>query len=250
MKMLNDKVAVVTGAGSGIGRSIAIDYAQQGAKVVVSDINEQGGMDTVKAILAVGGTACFQYANVAKLEDNLALVERAVVEYGRLDIACNNAGVSHDLHQTGDISVDSWQFVMDVNLTGVFYGMKTQIEQMRKNGGGSIVNIGSVLSQRGFQGAGAYVAAKHAVVGLTKNAALDHAAENIRVNCVAPAYVNTPLVTAALNDEQVEGLKALHAMGRLGEEQEIANLVSFVSSDKASFVTGEYYAADGGYLIR
>lgn len=213
MKMLNDKVAVVTGAGSGIGRSIAIDYAQQGAKIVVSDINEQGGMDTVNHIVAFGGTACFQYANVASLEDNLALVERAVAEYGHLDIACNNAGVSHELHQTGDISVESWKFVMDVNLTGVFYGMKAQIEQMRKSGGGSIVNIGSVLSQRGFQGAGAYVATKHAVVGLTKNAALDHAAEGIRVNCVGPAYVNTPLVTAALNEQQVEGLKSASCDG-------------------------------------
>lgn len=250
MKTLQDKVAVVTGAGSGIGRSIAIDYANNGAKVVVSDINEQGGQETVDQIVALGGTACFQYANVAHMEDHIALVERAVSEYGRLDIACNNAGVSHELHATGDITVDSWKFVMDVNLSGVFYGMKAQIEQMRKNGGGSIVNIGSVLSQRGFAGAGAYVASKHAVIGLTKNAALDHAGENIRVNCVGPAYVNTPLVTAALNDEQVEGLKALHAVGRLGEEQEIADVVTFVSSDKASFVTGNYYAADGGYLIR
>lgn len=250
MKALKDKVAVVTGAGSGIGRSIAIDYANNGAKVVVSDINEQGGQETVDQIIALGGSACFQYANVAKIEDHIALTERAVSEYGRLDIACNNAGVSHELQQTGDISIESWQFVLDVNLSGVFYGMKTQIEQMRKNGGGSIVNIGSVLSQRGFLGAGAYVASKHAVIGLTKNAALDHANDNIRVNCVGPAYVNTPLVTAALNDEQVEGLKALHAVGRLGEEQEIADVVTFVSSDKASFVTGNYYAADGGYLIR
>ena len=250
MKPLQDKVAIVTGAGSGIGEAIAIRFASAGAKVVVSDIDEAHGTAVTDKIRAAGGEAIFVRTDVALETDNEALVQAAVGKYGRLDIAINNAGIGGPLSPAGSYPTDGWHKVIGINLTGAFYGMRSQITQMLKNGGGAIVNIASILGQVGFRGAPAYVAAKHGLVGLTKSAALDHATDNIRINAIGPAFINTPLLTNNLSAEMLAGLAALHPMGRIGEPNEVAELALWMSSDAASFVTGSYYAVDGGYLAQ
>jgi len=248
MKMLKDKVAIVTGGGSGIGRAVAISYAKEGAKVVVSDIDDQGGKATVDMILNDGGEAIYVHANVASAADNEALVKKAVDAYGALHIACNNAGIGGPAFLTGEYPLDGWDKVIGINLTGVFYGMRYQIPEMLKAGGGSIVNIASILGQVGFATASAYVAAKHGVVGLSKNAAIEYGDKGIRVNSVGPAFIKTPLLEKNLTPEVMDFLVTKHPIGRMGEAQEVAELVLWLSSDKASFVTGSYYAVDGGYL--
>jgi NAD(P)-dependent dehydrogenase (short-subunit alcohol dehydrogenase family) len=252
MKHLSNKVAVVTGAGSGIGRACAEFYARDGARVVVSDINEAGSQETVSLIEAAGGDATFIPADVTNPADCEALVSRTLETYGRLDAACNNAGVGGEQAPTADYSVEDWQQVLDVNLSGVFYCMKYQIPAMlQSDGGGAIVNMASILGKVAFANSPAYVAAKHGVVGLTKNAAIEYATQNIRVNAVGPAFIKTPLIEALEEDEDTMGLLlSLHPMGRLGTSDEVAELVVWLSSDRASFVTGAYYAVDGGYLAR
>jgi len=248
MKMLKDKVAIVTGGGSGIGRAVAISYAKEGAKVVVSDIDDQVGKATVDMILNDGGEAIYVHANVASAADNEALVKKAVDAYGALHIACNNAGIGGPAFLTGEYPLDGWDKVIAINLTGVFLGMRYQIPEMLKAGGGSIVNIASILGQVGFATASAYVAAKHGVVGLSKNAAIEYGDKGIRVNSVGPAFIKTPLLEKNLTPEVMDFLATKHPIGRMGEAQEVAELVLWLSSDKASFVTGSYYAVDGGYL--
>jgi NAD(P)-dependent dehydrogenase (short-subunit alcohol dehydrogenase family) len=249
MKSLENKVAIITGAGSGIGRAAAILYAKEGAKVVVSDIHVENGNAVVKEITEKGGTAVFFKADTAKAADNEALVDMAIKTYGGLDIAVNNAGIGGPLSMTADYPLDGWQRVIDINLTGVFYGMRYQIKAMEKNGG-SIVNIASILGNTGTRNSPAYVAAKHGVVGLTKAAALEYAPQNIRINSVGPAYIKTPLVMNALDPAILEMLKTLHPVGRLGESEEVAELILWLGSDKSSFVTGSYYAIDGGYMAQ
>lgn len=250
MKILEGKVAIVTGAGSGIGRAIAIKYAEEGAKVVVSDLNEKGGAETVSIIKQHGGEAFFIAADTASAESNEALVHETVKKYGAIHIACNNAGIGGVLAPTADYPLDSWQKVIDINLSGVFYGMKYQIPEMLKASGGSIVNIASILGQVGSKFSPAYVAAKHGVVGLTKTSALEYADQHIRINSVGPGYIMTPLLTNTLTDEQLKPVAGLHPIGRLGQPEEVAELVLWLSSDKASFVTGAYFAVDGGYLAQ
>lgn len=248
MKTLKDKVAIVTGGGSGIGRAVALSYAREGAKVVVSDIDDAGGKATVDMILKEGGEAMYVHANVASAEDNEMLVKKAVDAYRALHIACNNAGIGGPAFLTGEYPLDGWANVIGINLTGVFYGMRYQIPEMLKAGGGSIVNIASILGQVGFATASAYVAAKHGVVGLSKNAAIEYADKGIRVNSVGPAFIKTPLLEKHLTKDAMDFLTTKHPIGRMGESEEVAELVLWLSSDKASFVTGSYYAVDGGYL--
>jgi NAD(P)-dependent dehydrogenase (short-subunit alcohol dehydrogenase family) len=243
--LLKDKAAVVTGAGSGIGRAIAEVLAKAGARVVVSDIDEKGGRETVRRI---GGAASFFRADTSRPADNEALVAEAVKRHGALHVAVNNAGVGGPIAPTGEYPLDGWDKVIAINLSGVFYGMRYQIPAMKKAGGGAIVNIASILGQVGFRGSPAYVAAKHGVVGLTKTAALDHAADKVRVNAIGPAFIKTPLIEKSLDEAARAGLVALHPMGRLGEASEVAELALWLCSEKASFVTGAYYAVDGGYL--
>lgn len=249
MKTLQDKVAIITGSGSGIGRAAALLYAREGAKVVVSDINEENGNAVVKEIIAEGGEAFFIAADTSQPEDNKALVEGTIKKYGRLDIAVNNAGIGGPLSVTGEYPIDGWQKVIGINLSGVFYGMRYQIPAMEKEGG-SIVNIASILGNVGTRLSPAYVAAKHGVVGLTKAAALEYADKKIRVNSVGPAYIKTPLIMNTLDEATRDGLVGLHPIGRLGESEEVAELILWLGSDKASFVTGSYYPIDGGYLAQ
>ncbi|MCB9225688.1 MAG: SDR family oxidoreductase [Chitinophagales bacterium] len=246
-KRLENKVAIVTGAGSGIGRAVAISYANEGAKVVVSDISEKGGNETVKLIKNNGGTASFFKANVASATDSENLVNFALKEYGKLDIAFNNAGIAGEQNFTGDYSLDGWKKVIDINLNGVFYGCKYQLKAMEKNGGGVIVNMASIHGAVAAIQSSAYTTTKHAVVGLTKNIAAEYATKNIRCNAVGPGYINTPLLENNLSTEMLEALKQKHPMGRLGTAEEVADLVLFLSSDQSSFITGSYHLVDGGY---
>lgn len=250
MKMLKNKVALVTGAGSGIGKSIALLYAENGAKVVCSDIDEQGGNETVQEIQNKNGNAVFIKADVSSAQDSENLVNESVNKYGQLNIACNNAGIGGPNAPIGEYPVKGWDKVIRINLNGVFYGMRYQIPAMLKNGGGVIVNIASILGKVGFEGSSAYVAAKHGVVGLTQNAALEYSKQGIRANTVAPGFIKTPLLEENLSQDQMQQIASLHPIGRLGTSEEVAELVLWLSSDKASFASGGYYALDGGYLDR
>lgn len=249
MKLLEGKVAIITGAGSGIGKAAAELFAKEGAKVVVSDINEANGKSAVDEITKNGGEAFFIKADSSKPEDNEALVKQTVEKYGALDIAVNNAGIGGPLAMTGEYPIDGWQKVIGINLSGVFYGLRYQIPAMLEKGG-SIVNIASILGSAGTKLSPAYVAAKHGVLGLTKAAALEYADKNIRINSVGPGYIKTPLVMNSLDKNALDALVGLHPMGRLGESEEIAELILWLASPKSSFVTGSYYPADGGYLAQ
>ena len=248
--MLEKKVAIVTGGGSGIGKAIALLYASEGAKIVVSDVNEKGGNETVAAIKAKGGEALFVKADTSKPDDSKNVVEQAVKQFGGLHIAVNNAGIGGPLKPTGEYPIDGWDKVISINLSGVFYGLRYQIPAMLASGGGSIVNIASILGKVGTPGSPAYVAAKHGVIGLTEASALEYAKQNIRINAVGPGYIVTPLLTNILNADAMKALEGMHPMGRLGTAEEVAELVLWLNSDKASFVTGSYYNVDGGYLAQ
>lgn len=247
--LLKGKTALVTGAGAGIGRAIALTYAVEGANVVVSDINDEWGRETVALIEGNGGRAIYQRADTSRPEDHDTLIAAAKRAFGRLDVACNNAGISGEFTPAAETTDEQWKRVIDINLSGVFYGVRAQIRAMLETGGGSIVNISSIAGQIGIEGITPYTAAKHGVVGLTKTVAWEYGKQGIRINAVGPAFINTTLVQNVPPDVR-EQLKAMHALGRLGETQEVADLVAWLSSDKASFITGNYYAADGGYLAR
>lgn len=249
MKNLEKKVAMVTGASSGIGRAIAILYALEGAKVVVSDIDEKGGNDTLALIKNNGGDAIFIKADTSSAAENKTLVEQTVQHFGGLHIAVNNAGIAGPLSTVAEYPLDGWNRVIGINLSGVFYGMHYQIPAMISSGGGSIVNMASILGKVGTKGSPAYVAAKHGVIGLTEAAALEYAESGIRINAIGPGYIKTPLLNI-LDDSTLNLLKGLHPMGRLGEPEEVAELALWLNSDKASFVTGSYYNIDGGYLAQ
>jgi NAD(P)-dependent dehydrogenase (short-subunit alcohol dehydrogenase family) len=250
MGSLSGKVALVTGAGSGIGRSVAVTYSREGAKVIVSDVDEEGGNETVSLITANGGIAKFIKADVSHPEDNRMLVEESVRAYGTLDIACNNAGIAGPIAPTGEYPIEGWNKVIGVNLSGVFYGMHYQIQAMLKKGGGAIVNMASILGAVGAANSPAYVAAKHGVVGLTKTSAIEYAQQNIRVNAVGPGYIMTPMLSNNLSDDMLKFIETLHPIKRLGKPEEVAELVLFLSSDQSSFITGAYYPVDGGYLAQ
>jgi len=250
MKDLQDKVAIVTGGGSGIGRAVSLSYAAEGAKVLVADLDEKGGQKTVDEIKAAKGEAFFVKADTSKPEDNEKLVNEAVSKYGALHIACNNAGIGGPSMPTGEYTIEGWDKVIAINLSGVFYGMRYQLPAMVEAGEGVIVNMASILGQVGFRNSVAYVAAKHGVVGLTQNAAIEYASQNIRINAVGPGFIATPLIEKNMSVDARKGLEALHPIGRLGKAEEVAELVLWLSSSKASFVTGSYYNIDGGYLAQ
>ncbi len=245
------KVALVTGGASGIGKSTALLYASGGAAVLISDMDQKGGEAVAADIRKNGGKAAFAATDVSNPADCERMVQAALDQFGRLDIACNNAGIGGESKPSGEMSVEGWQKVLSVNLSGVFYCMRFEIPAMLKTGGGAIVNMSSILGTVGFAGSPGYVAAKHGVVGLTRNAALEYSSQGIRVNAVGPGFISTPLLADLEKDPAtMEMLVGLHPIGRLGRPEEVAELVVWLSSDKASFVTGAYYPIDGGYLAR
>jgi NAD(P)-dependent dehydrogenase (short-subunit alcohol dehydrogenase family) len=250
MALFDGKVALVTGAAAGIGRTTSQYYARDGAKVVVSDINESGGQETVELIAEAGGEATFFRADVSNPAEVQALVNHALEKFGRLDIAFNNAGVGGEQNPVADYSLEGWDKLIGVNLSGVFYCMKYEIPAMLNNGG-AIVNMASILGRVAFANSPAYVTSKHGVVGLTQNAAVEYGQKGIRVNAVGPGFIRTPMISEIIEDQATRDmLVALHPIGRLGEPEEVAELVVWLSSDKASFITGAYYPIDGGYLAR
>ncbi len=246
------KVALVTGAGSGIGRAIALGMAKEGARVVVADIMEKSGQATVKEIKDSGGDAVFARADVSQESDARMLVDKAVEIWGRLDCAVNNAGIDGDTAMTADCTRENWDRVIGINLTGVFLGMKYQIPQMLKQGSGAIVNTASTMGIVAHQNVPAYVASKHGVIGLTKSTALGYVKENIRVNAICPGNTRTAILDHVMKErpEIYERLMAATPIGRLAEPEEIANAVVWLCSDLASFVTGHAMVVDGCYSIQ
>jgi NAD(P)-dependent dehydrogenase (short-subunit alcohol dehydrogenase family) len=246
---LQGKTVLVTGAASGIGRAVALLYGQYGASVMVSDIDETQGQQVVAELTAAGANAQFFKADVGDPAQCRELVQATVAAFATLDVACNNAGITGEMSLTADMSLEGWQRIINVNLNSVFFCLKYELEVMLKQGYGSIINMSSILGQVGTPTLAGYVTAKHGVVGLTKTAAQEYASQGIRINAVGPAYIDTPLLSA-FSAETKAGLVALHPIGRLGRAEEVAELVVWLSSEKASFVTGAYYPVDGGYLAR
>jgi NAD(P)-dependent dehydrogenase (short-subunit alcohol dehydrogenase family) len=243
------KVVIVTGGGSGIGEACAREFAARGARVVVADFNLEGA-ERVANDLGGRDRALAVKVDVAEPASAEAMVRSTVDAFGRLDVAVNNAGIGGELNPTGGYSIESWDRVIAVNLSGVFYCMRYEIPAMLQNGGGSIVNMASILGSVGFANSSAYVAAKHGVVGLTKAAAIEYGTSGIRVNSVGPGFIMTPLVVSNLTEEAREAISGLHAMKRMGEPREVATLVAYLASDAASFITGSYHIVDGGYTAQ
>ncbi|WP_026540911.1 SDR family NAD(P)-dependent oxidoreductase [Paenarthrobacter nicotinovorans] len=242
------KTALVTGGGSGLGEAISKDLAKNGGNVVVADVNLDAATRVANEITADGGTAVPFQGNTAVAEDSKKAVDFAVETYGALNYAVNNAGIGGASAPVGDVDIEDWDRVIAINLSGVLYGMRYQIPAILAAGAseGAIVNMASIHGAVAAPGNAAYTAAKHAVVGLTKNAAAEYGAQGLRVNAIGPGYIDTPLLAAAPK-EVVSGLEAKHPLGRLGTAEEVANVTTFLLSDKASFMTGSYVLVDGGY---
>ena len=250
----NCKVALVTGSGSGIGRATAIAFARQGARVVVSDINPQAGEETVAHIRDAGGDAIFVAANVSDGAQVKALVAQAVEKYGQLDFAFNNAGLTQNSQPLAEQPSDTYDKLFDVSVRGVWLCMRAEIEQMLKQGHGNIVNMGSMSAVNGIAGLTTYTGTKHAVLGLTRGAALDYAKQGIRINAVGPGTIDTPMIERFIElagtDKVMEPIRAAHPIGRTGRPEEVAEAVLWLCSDASSFVLGQILMVDGGYSVQ
>ena len=245
-----NKVAIVTGAASGIGKAIAQELASSGARVLVADLDAVGAEDVASQIAKAGGTARAMQVNVADAVEVELMVETAKSTFGALHLAVNNAGIGGPAAATGDYPLDGWHNVINVNLNGVFYGLRYEIPAIMASGGGAIVNMASILGSVGFASAPAYVAAKHGVVGLTKVAAMEYAKHGVRINSIGPGFIDTPLVTKHLDEPTLNIIRGMHPIGRLGRSEEVATLTAFLLSDAASFITGSYHLVDGGYVAQ
>jgi NAD(P)-dependent dehydrogenase (short-subunit alcohol dehydrogenase family) len=250
--LVQGKVVLVTGGGSGIGRATALKSAQEGAKVVIADYAQEGGERTVKMITEAGGKASFVPADVSVAKQVEAMVAKAVETYGRIDGAYNNAGIEGRMATTTEATEENFDRIIAINLKGVWLCMKYEIPQMLKQGGGSIVNTASVAGLVAIERLPAYNASKHGVIGLTRTAALEYAAKNIRVNCVCPGAIRTPMTERVLDKEGISEQEwiAPEPIGRMGRPEEIAAAVVWLLSDAASFVTGHPMAIDGGWVAR
>lgn len=241
--------AIVTGAGSGIGRAVALELAANGASVIAADLTEASLTALLEEIRAAGGTAEMIVGDVSDPDFAIACVADANA-LAPLRIAVNNAGIGGEQSVIGDYSLDGWRKVIEVNLNAVFYGLRAQLPSMAENGGGSIINMASILGSVGFPTSSAYVTAKHGLLGLTQNAALEYGEKKVRTNAVGPGFILTPLVESAMDAATLDFLAAKHALGRLGTPEEVSALVCFLASDAASFVSGSYHLVDGGYVAQ
>lgn len=247
MKSFENKVVLVTGAASGIGRATAFAFAQEGAKVVVSDSQEEAGQKTVEEIKKNQGEAFFIKCDVSSEEEVKNLVTKTIEKYGRLDCAYNNAGIEGKPSSTIECTSEDWDKTVNIDLKGVWLCMKYEIPEMIKNGKGTIVNCSSIAGLVGFETIPAYVASKHGVIGLTQTAALEYARKNIRVNAVSPGAIHTPMLERFTQGEE-EKMAEEAPMGRVGQPEEIADSVLWLCSDKSSYVTGQTIAVDGGWV--
>lgn len=243
-----DKSVLITGAGSGIGKAAALAFAEAGAKIAVSDINEEGGRGTVEEIRRAGGTAFFKKCNVANYRAVVELVDETVSQFGRLDIALNNAGIGGNRIPTSNYDISEWDQVIAINQTGVFYCMREELKIMSKQGSGCIVNVSSIAGMRALPMTIAYTASKHAVIGMTKTAALEYARYGIRVNAVCPVFTETPMVAALVGEQKdlADKLVKTIPMRRFGQVEDIVNGIFWLCDEKSSFVTGQSLAIDGG----
>ncbi len=242
---LAGKAAIVTGAGSGIGEACAVMLAKRGARVLVADVDLAAAERVTDSI---GERAVAFRVDVTDPDQCEAMAQAAVERFGGLHVAVNNAGIAGPAAAAAEYPLESWRQVLAVHLDGTFYSCRAEVAAMRP-GGGSIVNMASILGSVGFPSAPAYVAAKHGIVGFTRAAALDHAAEGIRINAVGPGFIETPLLDAA-SPKLLAGIASRHPTGRLGTSAEVAELVCFLASDAASNMTGGYYVTDGGYTAQ
>jgi NAD(P)-dependent dehydrogenase (short-subunit alcohol dehydrogenase family) len=251
-RQFESEVSLVTGGASGIGRAAALAFAREGAKVVVADVQAEGGEETVRMIRETGGQATFVKTDVSKAAEVEMLVKKAVDTYGRLDFAFNNAGTEGTMAPTADCTEDNWDRTISINLKGIWLCMKHEIPQMLKQGSGAIVNMASVAGLVGFRGLPAYCASKGGVVQLTRTAALEYAKAGIRVNVVCPGVIRTPMVERLLSGrpEAEEGFIAMEPVGRMGKPEEVAEAVVWLCSDAASFVTGHPMTVDGGLVAQ
>ncbi|HZQ36047.1 MAG TPA: SDR family NAD(P)-dependent oxidoreductase [Dehalococcoidia bacterium] len=252
MGRLDGKIAVITGAGSGMGRATARLFAAEGAKLVLADVNAAGGEETAAGISAEGGEAIFQRTDVSDERAVQALIDRAVTTHGRLDVLFNNAGIEGPSARLTEQSLDEFQRVIAVNLTGVFLGMKYALPVMAQQNGGSVISTASVAGLVGWHGAAAYSASKAGVVNLTRTAALENARYNVRVNCICPGVINTAMVERITGGTEAarERLRRMQPLPRVGEAEDVARMALFLASDEATFVTGAAMVVDGGYVAR
>ena len=250
MNRLNNKIALITGGGSGIGRATSLLFAREGAKVVVADYVAEGGNETIRQIKTAGGEATFIQTDVSKSADVQNMIASTIKTYGRIDVLFNNAGIEGPSAKLANYKEEDWERVIAIDLTAVYLGMKYVIPEMLKQGGGVILSTASVAGLVGFPGSGAYAAAKAGVINMTRMVALEYADKNIRVNCICPGIIETPMVDRVVGGRPKDRVVKAEPIGRLGQPEDIANAALFLAGDESAFATGAPFIIDGGYVAR